>query len=112
MTYLVVQWLDLLLLLALADLVRVSHLEELGRDVHQPLRLDSGNIVAILPRCENQLVVDHPLRLAVEQRGVRMDVDWRAFHKRLVPFLWVFLRSITEEATTDGPTNPVVVAPC
>lgn len=67
MTYLVVQRLNLLLLLTLADLVRVSYLEELGRDIHQPLRLDRGDVVTVLPRCKDEFVVDHPLGVAVEQ---------------------------------------------
>lgn len=50
---LVEQRLDLLLLLALTDLVGVSHLEELGGDLHEPLRLDSSDVVTVLSSRED-----------------------------------------------------------
>lgn len=45
--YLVKQRFDLLLSLPLADFVRISNLEELWRDLHQPLRFNGCNLVAV-----------------------------------------------------------------
>lgn len=65
-TDLVKERLDLLLLLAFTNLIRVRYLEELGRYLHQPLRLDSRNVMAIFPGRQDQLVVDQPFRITVE----------------------------------------------
>lgn len=46
-------------------------------------------------------MVDQPFRIPVEQRGRRMDIDGCAFDERLVAFLRVLLRSVSEEARSD-----------
>lgn len=65
---LVEQRLDLLLPLPFADLVRISNLEELRRNLHQPLGLDSRHVMTVLSCRKHQFVVDNPLRVSVEQR--------------------------------------------
>ena len=60
--------------LALTDLVRVCDLEELRRDFDEPLGLNRRDIVAVLARCQNQFVVDAPLRVPIEEGRGRVDV--------------------------------------
>lgn len=57
-TYLVVQRFDLLLPLPLTDLVVVGNSEELRCNLHQPFRLYSGDVVAVLSSSQHQLVID------------------------------------------------------
>ena len=56
----VVQWLNLLLLLLLAELSGVGELEELGGKLHQPLWVDGRHFPHVLLGRQNQLVVHHP----------------------------------------------------
>lgn len=49
-TYLIEQGFNLLLLLPLTDLVRVSHLEELRGDLNEPFWLDGSHVMAVLAR--------------------------------------------------------------
>ena len=55
---LVIQRLNLLLLLPLADLGVVGHPEELRGHFSEPFRLDSSNVVAVLASGEDQLVIN------------------------------------------------------
>lgn len=109
---LVKQGLYLLLLLAFADLVRVGDFEELRSDLNQPFRLDSGNIVAVLPGRQHKFVVHDPLWVAIEESGGRVDINWRALDESLVSLLGVLLGSITEKARADGLPNDIVIASC
>lgn len=63
---LVVQRLDLLLLLAFANLIRVRDPEELWRDFYKPLWLDCCHSVAVFASGKKQLVINHPLGVTVE----------------------------------------------
>ena len=56
----VVQRLNLLLLLLLAELGGVRELEELGGKLHQPLWVDGRHFPHVLLGRQNQLVVHHP----------------------------------------------------
>ena len=105
----VVQWLNLLLLLALADLVGISDLEELGRDFHEPFRFDGSHVMAILPCREHQLVVHHPFWIAIEKSRGWMNVDGGPFNKSLVTFLRILLCCIPEESRTYGSSHTIVV---
>ena len=79
LTYLVEQRLNLFLLLPLTDLVRVCDSEELWRDIDKPLRFDSSHVVTVLAGREDELVVDDPLWVPIEERRRRMDVDGSPF---------------------------------
>ena len=54
--------------------------------------------MAVLARGEDQLVVDDPLRVSVEKRRRRVDVDRGALDECLVSFLGVFLGRVSEKA--------------
>lgn len=56
----VVQWLDLLLFLLLAQLGGVGELEELGGKLHQPFGVNGCHLPHILLGRQDQLMVDHP----------------------------------------------------
>lgn len=56
----------------------------------------------VLLRGEHQLVVQHPVRLLLEQCRGRVDEHRLLLHYRLVPFLRVLTRSVVEEAAADG----------
>lgn len=108
-TYLIEQGFNLLLLLPLTDLVRVSHLEELRGDLNEPFWLDGSHVMAVLARRQDQFVVDTPFGVAIEQRGRWVDVHRCAFHKRLVAFLGILLRRVSEVARADCSADAVVV---
>jgi len=55
-------------------------------------------------------VIDEPFWSTIEQRGRRMDVDGSAFYKRLVAFLWILLRRVSEIPRTDSFTDAVVIS--
>ena len=95
--------------LALTDLVRVRDLEELRRNFDEPLGLDSSHVVAVLARRKDQLVVNAPFRVPVEERGRRVDVNGRALDERLVTLLRILLCRIPEVPRTDCAPDPVVV---
>ena len=95
---LVEQRLDFLLPLALTDLVRVGHPEELRRNFDQPLRLNRSHVVAVFAGREDQLMVDAPLGIPVEECRGGVDVDGRALDQSLVTLLWVLLGRVSEEA--------------
>ena len=107
--HLVVQRLDLLLLLPLTDFVCIRDFEVLGRDINEPLRLDSCDIVAVLSRRQDQLMVDQPLGVAIEQCRGRVDIDGCTLNKRLVALLRIFLSGVSEEARADGSSNKIEV---
>ena len=96
-TYLVVQWLNLLLFLPLTNLVRVSDFEELRGNIDEPLGLDCSYVMAILACREDEFMVDDPLGVPIEERRGRVDVHWCALDQRLVTFLWILLRGVSEE---------------
>lgn len=108
-TYLVEQWLDLLLLLPLTDLVCIRDFEVLRRNIDEPLRLDSGDIMAVLSGRQDQFMVNQPLGVAVEQRRRRVNIDRGPLYKRLVTLLWVFLRGVSEEARANCSSHKIVV---
>ena len=108
-TCLVVQWLDLLLFLAFADLARVRNLEELRGNFDQPFRFHYCHIMAVFPRCQDQLVVYQPFGRPIEQRGGRVDVDRGSFDQGLVPLLWIFLSGMSEEPRANCSSNKVVI---
>lgn len=62
----IVKRFDLLVCFAFADTILVCHPEKGGRDFGQPLRFDDGDLVHVLLRGENQLVVDTPLGWPLE----------------------------------------------
>ena len=64
---LVVQRLDLLLFLPFTDLVCVCHLEELGCHFDKPLGFNGGDVMTVLASRKNQLVINAPLGISVEQ---------------------------------------------
>ncbi len=108
-THLAEPRLGLLLPLGLAFPVRVRRLEELRRDLDEPLGLDRSHVVAVLVRSEDQFMVDEPLRTAAEQRGRRVDMDGRALYNRLVASPWILLRDITEIPGANGAADAGVV---
>ena len=67
----VVQRLQALLLLLLAEACGVRHLEEGGGELHQPARVDGGHLPHVLLGSQHQLMVHHP----VENRGRTLDTD-------------------------------------
>ena len=68
--------------------------------------------MTVLPRREDQLVVDDPFGVLVEQGGRRVDVHRCTLDERLVAFLRVFLGCVAEEAGADGASDAVVVFAC
>src|ERR1700761_8303839 len=95
-THLVVERLDLLLALALTDLVRVCDSKELRCGLDEPFRLYRQDVVAVLTRGEYEFVVDAPFGRAVEERTRGMYVYGRALDERLVSLLRVLLRRVPE----------------
>ena len=68
--------------------------------------------MTVLPRREDEFVVDDPFGVLVEQGRGRMDVHGCTLDERLVAFLRVFLGCVTEEAGADGTSDAVVVFAC
>jgi hypothetical protein len=58
---------------------------------------------------EDELVIDDPVRLPLEQRGGRMDVHGLVFHQALVALLRVLTRRVEEEARSYGAPDAVEV---
>ena len=110
-TYLVIQRLDLLLSLPLANLVGISYSEELRCNFDQPLRLDGGDIVAVLPSGQNQLVIDQPFWIPVEKCRRGMNIHRCTLHKGLISLLRILLCGISEEARTDCFPNTIIIPP-
>ena len=54
-------------------------------------------------------MVDDPLGVPIEERRGRVDVHWCALDQRLVTFLWILLRGVSEETRGDRPTDTVEV---
>ena len=65
-TYFIEERLNLLLFLALTDLVRVRDLEELRCHFDQPLWFYRGHVVAVFAGGKNEFVVYQPFRPAIE----------------------------------------------
>lgn len=108
--HLVEQRFNLFLPFPLADLVGIRNLEELWCHLHQPFRLDGRDVMTILPSCQNQLIVNQPLRISVEQRRGRVDIHRCPLSKRFISLLWIFLGRIPEEARAYRFTDPVIVS--
>lgn len=83
---LVMQRLDPLRPLPLAQFICRRNLEKRGRRLNQPLRLDGADNVHVLLRRLDQTLIDNVFgRLAKQRRG-RMQEHRRAFDKRFVAF--------------------------
>lgn len=95
--------------LPLTDLVRIGDSEELGCNVDEPFRFDGSDVVAIFPRGQDQFVIDNPLRIAVEQRRRRVDIDRSSLDECLVSLLRVLFRSMSEEPRGYCSTDAVEV---
>ena len=75
----------------------------------QPVRVDSSDLRHVLFRREDELVVDNPLRIAVEERRGRVDVHRRALDEGLVALLRVLLRRVAEVSRADRAPDPVII---
>ena len=80
----VVQRLNLLLLLLLAELSGVRELEELGGKLHQPLWVNGRHFPHVLLGRQNQLVVHHPAHSPFAFREMllllRKNFTWSGLH--------------------------------
>ncbi|KAF4506091.1 hypothetical protein G6O67_006210 [Ophiocordyceps sinensis] len=108
---LVVQGLNPLRLLALAEAVRGSNLEKRGRRVDEPLGLDARRAVHVLLGREHKSVVNHPLGLLAEQGRAGVQVDGCPLDERLVPLLGILARRIAKEASAQRAPHLLRVAP-
>lgn len=97
---LVMQRLDPLRLLPLAQSICRRDLEECRRRFDQPLGLDACGVVHVFLGCQDEGVVDDPFGLLAEQGGARVQVNWSTFDERLVALLGILASRITEEAGT------------
>lgn len=61
--------------LSLADGLGFNLLEVLWRDFEEPLGFDGKHLSHVLFGCHDELMVDNPLWITVEERGTRVDVD-------------------------------------
>ena len=91
--------------LDLAQLGRVGELEEGRREFNEPLGIDDRHFAHVLFSRLDQLVVDNPFGLAIEDGAGRMDVNHLAVHQCAIAFLRIFLCRIAKEAGADGLLN-------
>lgn len=92
--------------------MRVRDLEELRRDLDEPLRFDRGDVVAVFARGEDEFVVETPFGVAVEQGGGRVDVYGGPLDEGFVPFLRVLFGCVSEVAGADCAADAVEVFAC
>jgi len=96
---LVVQRLELLLLLLHRELRRVSSFEEAWSELDEPFRVDCCHFSHVLFAGENELVIDAPVRLAVEHGRRGMDENLLLVDKCTVS-VWVVWIRIKYNGTT------------
>ena len=97
--------LEPLLPLSLAQLIRIGELEESRRELDEPLRIDSDDLAHILLRRQNELVINDPIGLPIEQRTRRMNVDRLIISQRLVALLRILARRVAKEAAANRHLN-------
>ena len=97
----VIERLQSLLPLALAQLGGVPNSEECGRKFREPLGVDGGDLPHVFLGGENQFMINDPLGLSVKQSTGRMDVDDLMVYYCTIAFLWVFPGGISEETACD-----------
>ena len=95
---LVEERLDPLVLLERGQLGRVGELEEGRRVLDQPLRVDGRHLAHVLLRRLNDLVINDPLRLPVEQRRRRVNRDHLRVDQRSVAFSRILLGRVPEKS--------------
>lgn len=95
---LVEQRLDALVFLERRQLGRVGELEEGRRVLDEPLGVDGSHLAHVLLRRLDDLVIDDPLRLPMEQRRRRMDGDHLGVHQRPVALRWILLGCVPEKS--------------
>ena len=95
---LVEERLDPLVLLERGQLGRVGELEEGRRVLDQPLRVDGRHLAHVLLRRLNDLVINDPLRLPVEQRRRRVNRDHLRVDQRSVAFRRILLGCVPEKS--------------
>ena len=106
---LVEEGLQFFLSLDLAHSSPIAYLVEVRCDFSQPSRVHSADLTHVLFAGLNQLVVDDPLGTLVEQSTRGVNKDLLVVSKCLVAAIWVFLRCVVEETSTDGFADLVVV---
>eukprot|EP00976_Prorocentrum_cordatum_P086025 1186344-Prorocentrum_minimum.AAC.2 len=85
------------------------YLEEARRELGEPLGFDDAALAHVLLGGEDELVVDDPVRLPLEERRGRVDVHRLVLHHRLVALLGVLARRVEEKAAADGAPDAVEV---
>ena len=105
----IVERFNLFRLFALAQVPRVTELEEARSELDEPFRVDRAYFAHVFFCRENELVVDDPVGLALEQGAGGMDVRGCLLDDGLVTFLRILLRSVEEESGADGLAHFVVV---
>ena len=86
----VVQRFDLFSLLSLAQMSRIAELEEARGELDEPLGVDGAHLAHVLLGGEDELVVDDPVGLTLEEGAGGVDVGWSLFDDGFVPLLRVF----------------------
>lgn len=94
----VVQRLNPLRLLPLAQSIRRRNLEKRRRRFDQPFRLDRATAMHVLFRRLDKAVVHDVFGGFSEERRARMQVYGRSFDESLVPLRGVFACGVAEEA--------------
>lgn len=108
--YIRVQWRRRGLSLRLANLVRIGGLEELWRELGEPLGLDREHVVAVFARGADDLVIDAPIGRVPVQRARRVDVHRRLLGERPeAPLPRIVLRRVPEKPRADRPSHAIAV---
>lgn len=101
----VVQRLDLLLFLLLAEFRGVAEAEKIWGKLDQPLWINGRDFSHVFLGRQNEFMVDNPVGLSVEEGARGVDVDHLTVNECPIPFLGVLLGGVTEKPTTDGLLN-------
>lgn len=73
------------------------------------LRFDGKALPHVLLGSQYQLMVDEPIRLAIENCGRRVDVHGLTLNQRFVALLLILLSCVDEVATADGLAHAIPV---
>jgi hypothetical protein len=88
----------------------ICELEEIRSNINQPFWIYRTDIPHVLLCCENELVINNPFRLFVEERTTGMDVDLVIIHQCSIAPFWIFLSSMEEKSRNNCFPNQRTVA--
>lgn len=104
-----VQWIELLVPFLSGKAELVGKFEVVRRNIDEPLGINGANFPHVLLGSEDQLVVDDPLRLLVEEGTTGVNVHLVTVNESAIPSFVVFPGSVEKKSRNYRLSNERVV---